>query len=117
MKTLLENSLKGPELVSYVPMSCHSAKVKCFAVCYTKTTPVYDDAMVLVSAVHHLHFVYEYLVFCGDTENLIKKKLSKTWLAVTICYLEFILLSAWLVTFCKHVSVISHLISTYLYSV
>lgn len=117
MKILLENSLKGPGLVSYWSMSCHSAKVKRFAVCYTKTTPVYDDAMVLMPTVHHLCFVYEYLVFCGNTENLIKKKLSKTWLAVTICYLEFILLSAWLVTFCKHVSVISHLISTYLFSV
>ena len=74
MKILLENSLKGPALVSYGPMSCHSAKVKRFAVCYTKTTPVYDDAIVLVSAVRHLCFVYEYLVFCGDTENLIKKK-------------------------------------------
>lgn len=67
MKILLENSLKGPELVSYGPMTCHSEKAKCFAVFYAKTTPVYDDAMTLTSAVHHLCFVYKYLVFCGDT--------------------------------------------------
>lgn len=61
-------------MVIYGPMSCHSEKAKCFAICYTETTPVYDDAMTLMSVVHHLHFVYDYLVFCGDTENLFKKK-------------------------------------------